>query len=159
MLSRLISLLSLNFVSLVDNGPATLQELLALQNLRESPAGARQVDAIVGLRAGPVYSRIAGDHGLAFARGHRIELDLDEERFAGGGVYLFAGLLERCTEVESARNSDNIQTNTVLPEIPRRLLESWSAMRSPRASRSATGDFEYIVGASSATAGDVYAVA
>lgn len=105
LLWRLVSLLSLNFVSLVDNGPAALQELLGLHNLRGSPACMKQIEAITTLRAGPSYSRINGDHGLAFARGCRIDIELDEEQFAGGGVYLFGSLLERFFGMYASLNS------------------------------------------------------
>ncbi len=132
LLWRLVSLLSLNFVSLVDGGPATLQEVLALHNLRDSPAGEKQIQAIVGLTQAPAYARISGEHGLAFARGQRIELELDEEQFAGGGVYLFASVLERFFGVYTSLNSFNVlrartrQRKEVLKEcVPR---AGWKAL-------------------------------
>lgn len=105
MLWRLVSLLSLNFMSLVDDGPAPLQELLGLHNLRDSPAGSKQVEAIAGLTAGPMYSRISSDHGLSFVRGYRIDIELDEDQFAGGGVYLFGSLMERFFGMYASLNS------------------------------------------------------
>ena len=126
LLWRLVSLLSLNFVSLVEGGPATLQEVLQLHNLRDSPAGDKQIQAIVGLTQSPAYARISGEHGLAFARGQRIEIELDEEQFAGGGVYLFASVLERFLGVYTSLNSFNVlrartrQRKEVLKEcVPR----------------------------------------
>jgi type VI secretion system protein ImpG len=108
LLWRLVSLLSLNFVSLVDSGPETLQELLRLHNLRESPAADKQIQAIVGLSHAPAYARISGEHGLAFARGQRISIELDEEQFAGGGAYLFASVLEHFFGVYTSLNSFNV---------------------------------------------------
>lgn len=105
---RLVSLLSLNFVSLVDGGPATLQELLRLHNLRDSPAGDKQIEAIVALRSEPTYARVGSEHGVTFARGHRIDIELDEEQFAGGGVYLFASVLERFFGLYTSLNSFNV---------------------------------------------------
>ena len=35
------------------------------------------------------------ENGITFARGARIEIELDEEQFTGSGVYLFASVLER----------------------------------------------------------------
>jgi type VI secretion system protein ImpG len=108
LLWRLVSLLSLNFVSLVEGGPAALQELLRLHNLRDSAPADKEIQAIVGLSASPTYARIAGDHGLAFGRGHRVTLDLDEDQFAGGGVFLFASVIERFLGLYTSLNSFNV---------------------------------------------------
>jgi type VI secretion system protein ImpG len=105
LLWRLVSVLSLNFVSLIDSGPETLQELLSLHNVRGSPAVAKQIEAIRSLSAAPTYARIRGDHGLVFARGHRIDIELDEEQFAGSGAYLFASVLERVLGMYTSLNS------------------------------------------------------
>jgi type VI secretion system protein ImpG len=108
MLWRLVSLLSLNFVSLVEGGPATLQEVLRLHNLLDTPGGDRQIQAITSLAAEPAYARIRGDHGLAFARGQRIDIEFDEEQFVGGGVYLFASVLERFFGLYTSLNSFSV---------------------------------------------------
>jgi type VI secretion system protein ImpG len=105
---RLISLLSLNFVSLVEGGPEALQELLQLHNLRNSAAGEKQIESIVRLSAEPTYARVSSEHGLAFARGHRVDIELDEEQFAGGGVYLFGAVLERVLGLYTSINSFNM---------------------------------------------------
>ena len=108
LLWRLVSLLSLNFVSLVEGGPAGLQELLKLHNLRDSAAADKEIQAIVELSASPTYARIAGEHGLAFGRGHRVVLGLDEDQFAGGGVFLFASVIERFLGLYTSLNSFNV---------------------------------------------------
>ena len=55
---------------------------------------------------------------------------------------------QRCTEVESgARNVDNILTNTLLPEISIRLLESFAEGVKPEAIAVSVGDdgtFRYV---------------
>jgi type VI secretion system protein ImpG len=91
---RLISQLSLNYLSLVEGGADALQEILRLYNASGSPAGEQQIQGIVGLRSRPSFARVASDQGLSFVRGLRVELELDEEQFAGGGAYLFASVLE-----------------------------------------------------------------
>jgi type VI secretion system protein ImpG len=108
LLWRLVSLLSLNFVSLVEGGPAGLQELLRLHNVRDSAAADKEIQAIVGLTASPTYARIASEHGLAFGRGHRVSLELDEDQFVGGGVYLFASVIERFLGLYTSLNSFNV---------------------------------------------------
>ena len=105
MLWKLVSLLSLNFVSLVEEGPGALQELLRLHNVRGSAAGEKQIDALIGVHAAVTYARVGGDHGVAFARGHEIEIELDEEQFVGGGVYLFGSLLDRFLGLYTSLNS------------------------------------------------------
>jgi type VI secretion system protein ImpG len=42
---------------------------------------------------------------VAFARGRRVEVELDEEQFPGGGAYLFAGVLERFLALSASMNS------------------------------------------------------
>jgi type VI secretion system protein ImpG len=92
---RLISQLSLNYMSLVDGGAESLRELLRLHNFADSASAEKQIQGIVKVDAGPHYSRIESPHGLTFARGHRVQIEFDEEQFAGGGAYLLASVLER----------------------------------------------------------------
>ncbi|GJG86582.1 type VI secretion system protein [Gemmatimonadetes bacterium T265] len=105
LLWRLVSQLSLNYLSLADGDPAPLRELLRLHVVRDEPAAERQIAGVVGVRGSPVYARVASDYGLGFARGRRIDLELDEEQFAGGGAYLFASVLERFLALYASLNS------------------------------------------------------
>jgi len=41
------------------------------------------------------FARVVSQNGITFARGARVEIELDEEQFTGSGVYLFASVLER----------------------------------------------------------------
>jgi type VI secretion system protein ImpG len=102
---RLISLLSLNYMSLVDGGADALRELLQLHNFADSAAVDRQIRGVKRVGSGPCYSRIAGEHGVSFARGHRVEIDFDEDQYAGGGVYVFASVLERFLGLYASLNS------------------------------------------------------
>ena len=102
---RLISQLSLNYLSLVEGGTEALQELLRLHNAAEATAGEKQIQGILDVRSSPAYARVASDHDLSFARGRRVELDMDEEQFAGGGVYLFASVLEQFFGLYASVNS------------------------------------------------------
>jgi type VI secretion system protein VasG len=60
---------------------------------------------------------------------------------------LVDAVADRCTEVESgARNVDNILTNTLLPEMSRRLLESMvdgQKLREIRVGVGEDGSFTY----------------
>jgi len=90
---RLISHLSLNYLSLVEGGREALQEILRLYQ-SSSPQLEQQVDGILEVRSDRRFARVIGDHGISYVRGMRVELDLDEDRFVGGGVYLFSSVLE-----------------------------------------------------------------
>jgi type VI secretion system protein ImpG len=105
---RLISQLSLNFISLVEGGADALQETLRLHNQGESVAGEQQIRGIESVTSSPTYARIESAHGLTFARGHRVEVEFDESRFAGGGVYLMASVLERFLGLYVSLNSFNV---------------------------------------------------
>jgi type VI secretion system protein ImpG len=102
---RLVSLLSLNYTSLHEEGVAGLRELLHLHNFGGTAAGGMQIEGITQLRGEPSFARIESVHGLTFARGHRVELEFDEENFAGGGIYLLASVLERFFGMSVSLNS------------------------------------------------------
>ena len=91
---RLISHLSLNYLSLVTEGREALQEVLKLYDFSGSPHTVKQIEGIVELASRPQFARIVSAEGIAFARGTRVDITLDEEHFAGGGAYLFASVLE-----------------------------------------------------------------
>ena len=84
------------------------QELLRLHNFTESASAEKQIQGIVSVAGKPYYSRIESPHGLTFARGHRVEIDFDEEEFAGGGVYLLASVLERFLGAYVSLNSFSV---------------------------------------------------
>jgi len=102
---RLISQLSLNYISLADNGADALRELLRLHNVMESPAGERQIQGILSVTGRACHAGIDSDFGRTYARGQRVEIEFDEEEFAGGGVYLLASVLERFLGLYVSMNS------------------------------------------------------
>jgi type VI secretion system protein ImpG len=90
---RLISHLSLNYLSLVEEGREALQEMLRLYQTT-SPNLDQQVDGITAVSSARRFARVIGDHGISYVRGVRVQMELDENKFVGGGVYLFASVLE-----------------------------------------------------------------
>ena len=92
---RLISHLSLNYLSLVEEGKDALQEILKLYNFNKNVFAEKQIDGILELRGKRHFARVISENGIAFARGMRVEMELDEEQFVGGGIYLFASVIER----------------------------------------------------------------
>jgi type VI secretion system protein ImpG len=106
LLWRLISALSLNHLSLVEDGHEALRELLRLHNVAADPtAGERQIQGLVGVRSAATYARVPSDQGITFAQGRHVELEFDEEHFPGGGVFLFASVLERFLGLYATMNS------------------------------------------------------
>jgi type VI secretion system protein ImpG len=91
---RLLSHLSLNYLSIVEEGRDALQEILRLYNFSESPHLTNQVQGITGLSSSRQFARVISENGISFTRGVRTEIEFDEEKFTGAGVYLFAQVLE-----------------------------------------------------------------
>ncbi len=102
---RLISMLSLNYLSLVDRGADAFKEVLRLYDFSNSTEGERHIQGIVGIESEPMHAPFHGEHGLSFARGRRVSIEFDEDDFTGGGVYLFASVIERFLGLYSSLNS------------------------------------------------------
>lgn len=102
---RLVSMLSMNQLSLVDDGPDAFKEVLRLHNFGESTLGERHVEGITRVTSEPLHAPVHTEHGLSFARGRSVEITFDEEVFTGGGVYLFASVIERFLAQYASINS------------------------------------------------------
>ncbi len=102
---RLISHLSLNYLSIVEEGRDALQEILRLYNFSDSADLDKQIGGIVGLSSKRHFARINSEGGIAFARGTQVQLEFDEEEYAGGGVFLFAAVLEQFLGLYASLNS------------------------------------------------------
>ena len=102
---RLVSQLSLNYLSLVENGREALQEILRLYNFAESTHFEKQIQGLVALASRRHFARVISDDGVVFARGTQVEMEFDEEQFVGGGVYLFASVLEHFLGLYVSMNS------------------------------------------------------
>jgi type VI secretion system protein ImpG len=88
---RLLSHLSLNYLSLVQGGEEALREILKLYDFDNSPATRQQINGIVSIQSRLVTKRI----GQSFCRGVEVTITFDEDKFIGTGLYLFACVLER----------------------------------------------------------------
>ncbi len=102
---RLISHFSLNYLSLTEEGRGALQEILRLYNFTEEPALERQIASIISLSSKRHFARVISEHGISFARGVRVNVELDEEMFVGTGVFLFASVLEHFLALYVSLNS------------------------------------------------------
>ena len=88
---RLISHLSLNYLSIVEGGEEALREILSLYDFDNSPATRQQISGITRLTSRYVTKRM----GQSIGRGIQVTIEFDEDKYVGTGIYLFAGILER----------------------------------------------------------------
>jgi type VI secretion system protein ImpG len=102
---RIISQLSLNYLSLVEDGGEALRELLLLYNFGDEETGKKHVLGITRVESGPWHARVRGEHGLSFARGRKVTIEFDESYYSGGGIYLLASVLERFLGLYASMNS------------------------------------------------------
>ena len=92
---RLVSILSLNYLSLVEGGRSALQEILRLHKRSDSAACENQIGALKSLRSEPGFALVDSDYGLIPARGTKVFMEFEEQQFAGSGLYLFGSILDR----------------------------------------------------------------
>jgi type VI secretion system protein ImpG len=92
---RLISLLSLNHLSLADGGVEAFREMLALHDLPRSSISQRQIAGIAAVDYQPTSAWLPGNPFNCLVRGVQVRLCIDEEAFVGSGIYAFAHIIER----------------------------------------------------------------
>jgi type VI secretion system protein ImpG len=94
---RLISHLSLNHLSLSDaeDGVHALREILKLYDFADSEETRSVIEGLLSVRCRRAVGRVPGDVRGGFCRGIDVFVHLDETRFSGSGVFLFASVLER----------------------------------------------------------------
>lgn len=102
---RLISHLSLNYLSLVEEGKDALAEILRLYNFSESAFHEKQIAGLLSLKSQRHFARVVSEHGIGFVRGRQVHIEFDEEQYVGGGVYLFASVLEHFLGLYASINS------------------------------------------------------
>jgi type VI secretion system protein ImpG len=101
---RLISHLSLNHLSLVDEdgGATALREVLKLYDFADSGETRSIISGVRSVQSRHVIGRV-GPSGLG--RGVEVTISFDEKRFTGSGLYLFACVLERFLALYCSVNS------------------------------------------------------
>ena len=92
---RLISHLSLNHLSLSAGGIDAIKELLRLYDLPRSQTNRTMLDGLLHIEYGASTAYLPGQPFSTFVRGIEIILTVDETRFVGSGLRLFAQLLDR----------------------------------------------------------------
>jgi type VI secretion system protein ImpG len=123
---RLISHLSLNHLSIVQGGgKEALQEILRLYAFSDDEDMRQRIAGITGLKSENSVSRVLFELGPTFCRGLDVELEFDEEQFAGSSVFLLASILERFIGLYSGLNS--YSRLTARTRQRRHILKRWPA--------------------------------
>ncbi len=124
---RLISHLSLNYLSLVDaddgEGASALRSLLALYADENDQAAMRQVEGVRSIQTRAVNERLPSDGPIVFGRGLEIRLTCDETAFEGTGIFLLGAVLQ---EFFARYVSVNSFTKTVLESTERGEVMQWT---------------------------------
>lgn len=126
---RLISHLSLNYLSIVEsneNSAEALREILLLYDFLDSPATRKQIYGIEKVASRRVVRQIGPRIGTGFVRGIETSIEFDEDQFIGSGIFLFASVLERFLALYASLNSFNQL------KIQTKQREGWAKIWPPR---------------------------
>jgi len=125
---RLVSHLSLNYLSLLDSkgedGAVALREILKLYADNNDRQTARQIEGLRTTRTAPVLRRVQTPGPITFARGLEIKVAFDETAFEGTGVFILGAVLEQFFAKYVAINSF---TETVIVTQQRGEIMRWPA--------------------------------
>jgi type VI secretion system protein ImpG len=102
---RLISHLSLNYLSICEGGREALQEILRLYDFADSAVIRQQIAGIVGVSSRRVVGRPASMPWNGFCRGTEVTIEFDEDKYVGSGLFLFASVLEKFLGLYASLNS------------------------------------------------------
>jgi type VI secretion system protein ImpG len=106
---RAISHLSLNYLSLMDTGPAAgaaaLRDILELYAPLSDVSAKRQVEALRSVRTQPIVRRLPGAGALTFGRGIEIVIEVDELAYEGASAFLLGAVLQQFLARQVSINS------------------------------------------------------
>jgi type VI secretion system VasI/ImpG family protein len=77
-----------------DDDIGIMRELLAIYVRTDEPGGRRQLDGLLSMKSMPVTRRIARAGPPTFARGRKLEIQLDDPCYENGRMFLFCSVLE-----------------------------------------------------------------
>jgi type VI secretion system protein ImpG len=130
---RLISHLSLNYLSLIDSktagGAVGLRELLKLYTHPSDRQTARQIEGVLNVHSRPVLRRVKTPGPITFARGLEITILFDEVAFEGIGIFIMGAVLEQFLAKYVSLNSF---TETVIKSQQRGEIMRWPAQLGTR---------------------------
>jgi type VI secretion system protein ImpG len=102
---RLISQLSLNYLSIVEHGREALQEILRLYDFSDDPSIRKQIAGIIDVSSRSAISRVTCEAGVTFARGTDVTIQFDDEQYVGTSIFLLASVLRTFLGLYCAVNS------------------------------------------------------
>jgi type VI secretion protein, VC_A0110 family len=125
---RLISHLSLNYVSLKDSengeGANALREMLRLYIDSSDRPSQKLVEGVISTVVEPIIRRLETPGPITFVRGMEITVELDELSFEGVGAFVFGAVL---SEFFRRYVSINSFTETVIRTRQRGEIMRWAA--------------------------------
>lgn len=130
---RIISHLSLNYLSLIDSpdgkGSTAIRDLLKLYSDTNDLQTKKQIEGVLSVSSRPVRRRISDRGHIAFARGLEIALTFDEAAFEGTGVFVLGAVMD---VFFSKYVSINAFTETVIKTKERGEIMRWPAKSGTR---------------------------
>ncbi len=130
---RLISHLSLNYLSLLDTDSvergAAMREMLGLYANLTDPARRKQIEGLVSCSGKPVVRRMPVPGPISFGRGLQIDVTLEDSAFEGIGVFLIGAVLEQFFAKYTSINSF---TETMINSTERGEVMTWPARTGAR---------------------------
>lgn len=123
---KLISHLSLNYLSLVDRTPEAgaemLRDMLALYADQNDVTSLRQVEGVRTVGYSTVVRRAPVEGPISYARGLEITIALDDAAFEGAGIVSLGSVLEQFFARYVSLNSF---TQTRLASVARGSIKTW----------------------------------
>ncbi len=123
---RLISHLSLNYLSLMDadkvQGAAALRELLTLYSDPNDDAVRKQIEGVLSTQTKNVVRRVDAVGPIVFGRGIEVTVKLEESAFEGGGAFLLGAVLDHFFARYASLNTF---TETVITTADRGEIMRW----------------------------------
>lgn len=131
---RLLSLLSLNYLSLLDENPQqgalALRELLGLFSQGAEAGLKRQIDGVRSVSVRPVVRRHPIPGPIAFGRGLEVRVTVDDLSFEGGSPVLLGSVLHRYFSRHVSMNSF---VQTTIATLGRGDVKTWAPQPGARA--------------------------
>jgi type VI secretion system protein ImpG len=122
---RLISHLSLNYLSIVDTpgeGAAALREMLGLYADPNDSAAQRQIEGVRAVASKPIIGRVPLQGPIAYGRGTEVTLTMEDAAFQGSSSFMLAAVLEQFLARFASINSFS---KTVLRSVERGEVARW----------------------------------
>ncbi len=125
---RLVSQLSLNYLSLLDydegQGARALRDLLRLYCRLDDEAAHKQIEGLRSVTAKSIVRRLPVPGPITYGRGLQVSVTLDEAAFEGAGVFVLGAVLE---QFFAKYVSLNAFTETLIISTARGLIMQWPA--------------------------------